>query len=118
MLRFLITTTALLLISSAAGSAAAQNAAEPFTEASRQTARDLAHTALSSDLAYGIVRSLTTEVGPRLAGTPQEARAREWAVRELTELGFDNVRVESFPLKLWTRGEGVYEEVAITEPYP
>jgi len=106
------------LLMSATGSAVAQMAAGPFTEASQKTARTLAETALSSDLAYQIVRSLTTEVGPRLAGTPQEARAREWAVRELTELGFDNVRVESFPLKLWTRGDTVYEEVAITKPYP
>ncbi|MDZ7670357.1 MAG: M20/M25/M40 family metallo-hydrolase [Gammaproteobacteria bacterium] len=106
------------LITGAAGFAVAQTAAEPFTGESRQTARNLAQTALSSDLAYDIVRSLTTEVGPRLAGTPQEARARDWAVRELTELGFDNVRVEPFPLKLWTRGDSVYEEVAITEPYP
>ena len=46
-------------------------------------------------MAYGIVESLTTEVGPRLAGTEAEARAREWALATLRELGFANVRVGS-----------------------
>ena len=82
------------------------------------TARALAGTALDSDLAWDIVESLTTEVGPRLAGTPQEARARDWAVAKMEELGFENVRVEEFPLDLWTRGRSIYEEVAIVSPYP
>lgn len=83
-----------------------------------QTARALADTALDSDLAYEIVESLTTEIGPRLAGTPQEARAREWGVAMMEELGFQNVRIEEFPLDLWTRGRSIYEEVAIVEPFP
>ena len=33
-------------------------------------------------------------------------------------LDFQNVRVEEFELDLWTRGRSVYEEVAITAPYP
>jgi len=81
------------------------------------TARALAEAALESDLAYEITESLTTEIGPRLAGTPQEARARDWAVAMLTEQGFENVRVEDFPLDLWTRGRSIYEEVAITAPF-
>ena len=36
----------------------------------------------------GLVEGLTTEVGQRLAGTEAEARARDWAVRRLTALGF------------------------------
>lgn len=83
-----------------------------------ETAQGLADAALGSDLAYEITQSLTTEIGPRLAGTPQEARAREWGVELLTELGFENVRVEEFPLDLWTRGRSIYEEVAITAPFP
>jgi hypothetical protein len=78
----------------------------------------LSEQALESDLAYEITESLTTEIGPRLAGTPQEARARQWGVDMLTELGFENVRIEEFELDLWTRGHSIYEEVAITSPYP
>ena len=52
------------------------------------TARQLMAEALDSDLAWDIVESLTTEVGPRLAGSEAAARAREWG-RELgEELGF------------------------------
>ena len=81
-------------------------------------AHALSEQALESDLAYEITESLTTEIGPRLAGTPREARARDWAVEMLTGLGFENVRVEDFELDLWTRGRSIYEEVAITDPFP
>ncbi len=89
-----------------------------FDERTLETVRGLSEKALESDLAYEITRSLTTEVGPRLAGTAQEARAREWAVAKLTDLGFENVRVESFDVDLWTRGPSVFEEVAIVAPFP
>ncbi len=105
----------ILTLSLALGAARAE---EPyrFDEATLETAHALSETALDSDLAYEITRSLTTEVGPRLAGTEQEARARDWAVAKLTELGFENVRVEPFDLDLWTRGESIFEEVSITSP--
>lgn len=101
-----------------AASAIAQDDTYQIPGPVADTARALAETALGSDLAYEITESLTTEIGPRLAGTPQEARAREWGVRTLEELGFENVRIEEFPLDLWTRGRSIYEEVAIVEPYP
>ena len=83
-----------------------------------ETARALGEAGLEDTLGYEVTESLTTEIGPRLAGTPQEARARDWAVETLTELGFENVRVEEFELDLWTRGRSIYEEVAIVSPYP
>lgn len=82
------------------------------------TARMLGAQALESDLALRMVESLTTEIGPRLAGTPQEARARDWGIRTFNELGFSNARIEEFPLDLWTRGRSIYEEVSIVSPYP
>lgn len=66
-----------------------------------------------SGLPYRIVESLTTEVGPRLAGTPAEAAARDWAVNKLTELGFNNVRIEPFTIAGWVRG---HEHAAIVAP--
>jgi hypothetical protein len=65
--------------------------------------------------AWDIVEGLTTEVGPRLAGTEAEARARTWAVRKLTALGFSNVRVEEFDMPVWVRGE---ERGEILAPFP
>jgi carboxypeptidase Q len=72
--------------------------------------------ALANDrLAYELVEGLTTEVGPRLAGTEAEARARAWAVQRLTQLGFANVRVEPFDMPVWVRGA---ETGAIVAPFP
>lgn len=71
--------------------------------------------ALADTLAYDLTESLTTEVGPRLAGTEAEARARDWAVARLTALGFSNVRAEPFTMPVWVRGE---EKAFITAPFP
>jgi carboxypeptidase Q len=67
------------------------------------------------DIAWDIVEGLTTEVGPRLAGTEAEARARDWAVLKLKSLGFANVHIETFDMPVWVRGTETAEMVA---PYP
>ncbi|RMB02872.1 M20/M25/M40 family metallo-hydrolase [Eilatimonas milleporae] len=85
-----------------------------LAETERQAAL-LRDRALEGSAAYAIVESLTTEVGPRLAGTPDEARARDWAVAKLRALGFDDVRVEPFEMTTWVRG---LETGAIVSPYP
>ena len=71
--------------------------------------------ALQDDYAWDITEGLTTEVGPRLAGTEAEARARTWAVAKLRSIGFSNVRVETFDIPVWVRGE---EKAWITAPFP
>lgn len=71
--------------------------------------------ALTDTVAYEIVEGLTTEVGPRLAGTEAEARARDWAMKKLKALGFANVRVEPFDMPVWVRGTETGE---IVSPYP
>jgi carboxypeptidase Q len=71
--------------------------------------------ALKDEYAWDITEGLTTEVGPRLAGTEAEARAREWSVRKLRAMGFANVRVDEFDLPVWTRG---FESAEITAPFP
>ena len=80
----------------------------------------LAATSLSSaagaadTVGWDIVEDLTTEIGPRLAGSDAEARARAWAEARLTALGFSNVMVEPFVLPAWVRGE---EKARLTAPY-
>ncbi|MDO9489268.1 MAG: peptidase M28 family protein, partial [Sphingomonadaceae bacterium] len=69
------------------------------------TAERLRDAALADNQAWELVESLTTEVGPRLAGTDKEAQARAWGVAKLKALGFQNVRVEAFDLPVWVRGE-------------
>ena len=71
--------------------------------------------ALKDDIAWDITEGLTTEIGPRLAGTEAEARARAWSVKKLTALGFSNVRNEPFQMKTWVRGEETLEVLA---PFP
>jgi len=78
-------------------------------------ASELRDSALKDDYAWDITEGLTTEVGPRLAGTEAEARARAWSVRKLAALGFANVRVETFDMPTWVRGE---EKAWITAPFP
>ena len=91
-------------------------AASATAQPNRQTPVErLREAALRDDFAYDILEGLTTEVGPRLAGTEQEARARDWAVRKLKSLGFSNVRVEEFDMPVWVRGE---ERGEILSPYP
>lgn len=75
----------------------------------------LREAALKDEVAWDITEGITTEVGPRLAGTPAEARARAWAVKKLTALGFSNVRDEPFRMKTWVRGEETLEVLA---PFP
>ena len=79
-------------------------------------APDTVQTALESDtVALSITEGLTTWVGARQAGTEAEARARAWAKAELTRLGFAKVRVETFDMPTWVRGE---EKAEITAPVP
>ncbi|MEZ0495331.1 M20/M25/M40 family metallo-hydrolase [Sphingomonas sp. IW22] len=65
---------------------------------------ELRDAALDDEYAWAITEAITTELGPRLAGTPEEARARKWAVETLTKMDFKNVRDEPFPLRTWVRG--------------
>lgn len=69
--------------------------------------------ALKDELAYDLVEGLTTEVGQRLAGTEAEARARGWGAARLKALGFSNVRVETYRMPVWVRGQ---EEAEILAP--
>lgn len=72
--------------------------------------------ALNGDtVAWDVVEALTTEVGPRPAGTPAEARARAFAVPVLQRLGFSNVHIETYRMPVWLRGKETAEIVA---PFP
>src|SRR5690606_4942791 len=71
--------------------------------------------AMKDPRAYDIVASLTTEVGPRLAGTAGDRAAVAWAMAKLRELGFKNVRAESVEVPHWERGT---LEAEILSPFP
>ncbi len=71
--------------------------------------------ALEDSRAYDFLAALTTEVGPRFAGTAGDRRAVEWAQRELEELGFDEVWTEEVMVPRWIRGKALGE---IVGPWP
>ena len=79
------------------------------------TVAKLRDAALKDDVAWNVVEGLTTEIGPRPDGSPQEARARDWAVAKLKSLGFKNVHIEPYQLDTWVRG---LESGEIVSPYP
>ncbi|KFN49334.1 M28 family peptidase [Arenimonas composti] len=67
-------------------------------------AAQLRDTAMAGSGAFAVVESLTTEVGPRLAGTEADARAVAWAEAKFRELGFDEVYLEPVTFNVWWRG--------------
>ncbi len=92
---------------------AQQAEAAPITPAQQRAVERLQAAALASDHAYGIVESLVTEIGPRLAASEAEARAREWAVNMLRANNFANVHIEPFTIPYW---DATREEAHIEAP--
>ncbi|WP_028920093.1 M28 family peptidase [Pseudoxanthomonas suwonensis] len=68
-----------------------------------QQAAQLRERALADDTAWKVTESLTTEVGPRLAGSEADARAVAWAEAKFRELGFDRVWTEPVTFPKWER---------------
>jgi hypothetical protein len=109
---------ALPLVLVLAMSADDRNAPDPATgdEARvREGVSALIARARAGSGAWDVVESLTTEVGPRLAGTEAEARARAWAVRTFESMGFDDVRIEPATVNGWRRGR---ERARVVAPHP
>jgi len=76
---------------------------------------DHAELAAAEDkLAWNFLEGITTEVGPRMAGTEAEARGRAWALQWLRANGFANVVEEPYDMRTWVRGT---ETAMVTAPY-
>ena len=86
-----------------------------LSEQDLKTATELRQDALQDPYAYQIVESLTTEVGPRMAGTPGDAAAVAWAQEKFKALGFDRSWTEEVVFTSWMRGE---EKAEIIAPFP
>ncbi len=90
------------LVLSVLGNTALATELDPKVIATAERIRD---EALAGTGAYALLESLTYEVGARLAGSAGDRRAVEWAQREFTARGFDNVRAEPVRVPQWHRGE-------------
>ena len=86
-----------------------------FAESPSVTATALRDDALASDRGWEIVESLTTEVGARMAGTPADAKAVQWAKAMLNSSGFDKVWTEPVEFPIWSRHA---ESARIVSPFP
>jgi carboxypeptidase Q len=89
-------------------------AMQPLPDDVVEGATALRDAALKGTKAQSIVESLTTEVGPRSAGSPGDSLAVAWALRTLKELGFSNVHAEKVTVPHWDRGA---ESGEIVAPY-
>lgn len=90
-------------------------ATAPISAEQQRTIDRLTAAALESDLAWRIVEDLVTSVGPRLAGSEAEARARDWAVATLRAQRFTNVRIEPFTIPYW---HATRQDAQIVAPVP
>src|SRR5262245_16711561 len=86
-----------------------------FSKVDLKAANTLREQALADDTAWKLVESLTTEVGPRSAGSPGDAAAVAWALREMQRLGFANVHTMEVTVPHWVRGEAQF---SVLEPWP
>ena len=96
-------------------SAIAADKPASFSRPDLAAATTLRERALADGTAYQLVTSLTTEVGPRPAGSAGDKAAVAWALREMNRLGFANVRTVDAVVPHWVRGEAEFEVLA---PFP
>lgn len=90
-----------LVLGGCAGPVAANG---PFAAADLEHARALRERGLADGTALRLLRELCAGIGARPAGSPEDAKARAWALGALAALGLENVRAEAMPLRVWQRG--------------
>jgi carboxypeptidase Q len=100
-------------VSSRAQTPATSNA-NHIVEAIRAT-EQLRDRMLGSDRAFEVLAALTTEIGPRLAGSPAERSARAWILARLRAVPLDSVWTQELAVPRWERG---VDEAEILSPYP
>jgi len=71
--------------------------------------------ALQKNEATRLLESLTTEIGPRMAGSPANAQAVAWAQAKFKALGYDKVYLQPVTYPVWQRG---HETAEVLSPFP
>src|SRR4029450_4787297 len=75
-----------------------------FSSQTLSELKQLQNAALESDYAYRQVAHLANNIGPRLSGSAQAAKAVEYIANELKAIGWD-VQLERGMVPRWVRGE-------------
>ncbi|HEY4291427.1 M20/M25/M40 family metallo-hydrolase [Luteibacter sp.] len=96
-------------------SAHAADKATTIPEKAVTAATELRDRAMKDNTGYEFVTGLTTEVGPRLAGSAADARGVAWTVAKFKAMGFDKVYTEKVSYPLWQRRS---EHAEIVAPFP
>ena len=81
-------------------------------DAYRAPAGRIIGAALTKNKAYERLGYLTDRIGHRLSGSSNLERAIQWALAEMKQDGFDNVRAEKVMVPHWVRGEESLEMLA------
>ncbi len=105
----------LVLLVFAAPVALAAGNTTTFAPEDLKIAEQLRDKALHDDTAWDFTEALTTEIGPRLAGGPNDERAREWTIARFKALGFDKVWTEPVTFPKWERRS---ESAEVVAPFP
>jgi hypothetical protein len=113
--RFISVLTGVLFISLNFNVTKAQAQSDNFSAEQLAQVKQIKQQALESDIAWNLVESLTTEVGPRFPGTPGGKAAVEWAITKFKTMGFDKVWTEPASFPKWLRYS---ESAAIVSPAP
>jgi Iap family predicted aminopeptidase len=69
----------------------------------------------TSNESYETLRELVDDIGNRFGGSESERRGAEFLKRKMESYGLENVRVESFPLASWERGQATLKLTAPVE---
>lgn len=104
-----------LLIPLTSSLSLAKTESKDFTPEQLADVEQIKKQALNSELAWQLVESLTTEVGPRMPGTSGDKAGVNWAVKNFKLLGFDKVWTEPATFPKWIRYS---ESAAIMSPAP
>lgn len=103
----LVLPTAALLATLAAAAPAASPPPAPapvaIPDAAMTIAAQLRERALQDRTSWDVVESLTTEIGPRLAGSEADLRAVRWAEAKFRALGYDKVWLQPVTFPKWVR---------------
>ncbi|MBX3712680.1 MAG: M28 family peptidase [Lysobacter sp.] len=95
-----------LAVSSTAFAATPSGAGVPETRIPDKAfahAGPLRDATLQDGTAWQVLESLTTEIGPRLAGSEADARAVRWAEAKFKALGYDKVWLQPVTFPKWVR---------------
>lgn len=87
----------------------------PNADVYRHTTDTLIESAMKSSVAYDRLAYLSDRIGNRISGSAQLDQAIEWAKKEMTADGLENVHTETVMVPRWVRGKESAELVSPTK---